>query len=539
MKRILLSKGLLAPLFLLGALLFSGTASPQVFRQWARIYDSPIHDWESPGAMVTDDLGNVYVTGGQLKNNYTSEANYDYLTIKYSTSGIEEWIARYDGFNGQDYASAIAIDKAGNLYITGNSEGNGTKTDIVTIKYNNTGVQQWVTRFNGTGNSYDHAFAIKVDNHDNVYVVGYSETVIGSMPDYATIKYNGSGVQQWVRYHNGSSNGADLAYDMVVDTATSDIYITGITAYDGGGISGEDITTVKYNSAGVEQWVRDYKGGDVWAQDEERGIAIDGQGNVYVTGFTAVPPAPYFLAAVTIKYDPSGNTQWITYYRGPGDIFANPAAIVADRFGNVYLTGSTGSGASTPFTIKYNSTGIQQWEQLYNGGSDMALDGDGNVYLLGASFTITKFSPDGTRKWVEFYDAGTGASVSAAAFAVNKFNDVFVTGIQLTNMNTREANYDFLTVKYVQPKPLIVTASPDTAINYGYGSNCVLLKAEVTGGVAPYSFTWSPGVFFPNNQNTFACPTSSTQYSVIVKDALGTLDTAQVTIKVIDIRCGN
>jgi hypothetical protein len=553
MKHFLLSRQLLIACCLWNSLLFSATAFSQVSRQWVRFYDDRPITQNSANSIVADELGNVYVTGSGFQLSSTNGWVGDYVTIKYNPSGTEEWVVRYDGSNGMDQSLAIAMDKSGNIYVTGYSEGNGTKTDIATIKYNRAGVQQWVARFNGPGNDKDQAYSIKTDQYDNVYVVGYSVTTSSSTPDYVTIKYNSSGVQQWVRYHNGTSNGADLAFAMVVDTATSDVYITGSTAFDYSGASGEDYTTVKYNSAGDLQWVRDYKGPGQ-TQDEGKVIAIDRQGNVFVSGFSVAFGSDTF-GCVTIKYDPLGNVKWIAHYSGPSHVMAQPSAIVADNFGNIYITGFAINDANGVdcLTIKYDSAGIQQWVQLYNNmpngrddGNAIALDDDGNVYVVGISadpntyndYVTIKYSPEGMLLWAERYDAFTKDD-GAAAVVVNKFHDVFVTGFVHKYIDAAHTNSYFGTIKYTQPRTLVVTTTPDTTVFYGYGSNCVQLKAEVAGGMPPYTFNWLPYGNTPNSPFTTVCPATTTAYRVIAKDALGTTDTTQVTVKVIDVRCGN
>ena len=63
-------------------------------------------------AIAVDNLGNIYVTGD----------DYDYVTIKYDSSGQEQWLARYDGpGNTEDHVAALALDLSGNVYVTGAS----------------------------------------------------------------------------------------------------------------------------------------------------------------------------------------------------------------------------------------------------------------------------------------------------------------------------------------------------------------------------------------------------------------------------------
>src|ERR1051325_5656150 len=113
----------------------------------------------------------------------------------------QNWAVRYNGpANGHDYGYQMVVDIAGNLYVTGEGIGTGTGLDILTIKYNSAGVQQWLSRYNNTTfNNDDRGFAISVDASGNVYVAGLSTGSGGpnTGQDYITVKYNSSGVQQW------------------------------------------------------------------------------------------------------------------------------------------------------------------------------------------------------------------------------------------------------------------------------------------------------------------------------------------------------
>ena len=105
----------------------------------------------------------------------------------------------------------------------------------------------------------------------------------------------------------------------------------------------------------------------VIADDEATAIAVDGSGNVYVTGGSYGSGTYYDYA--TIKYNSSGDTMWVRRYNGPGNSYDEATAIAVDSSGNVYVTGwsySLGTGYDYA-TIKYNSSGDTMWVRRYNG----------------------------------------------------------------------------------------------------------------------------------------------------------------------------
>lgn len=546
MKSLLLSKFLLISICLLSSLLFSNNASSQVFPQWISFYNYAPAGQRIAINMVPDDFGNVYVTGSvPLYSSYGSQ--YDIVTVKYNSSGSEEWVARYEA----GFAHDIAVDKTGNVYVTGGCYDTADFTEMVTIKYNNAGVQQWVARIPGRADEYGRGYGdgVKVDKDGNVYVTGNSGAYYACCP--ITIKYNSLGEQQWVQNTSGA---------MAIDPVTSDVYIAGSTEPFSGPPNG--YLTTKYNSQGVEQWARKYEyGTPMGSPTYPTGIGLDANGNVYITGIEKE------WRSTTIKYDPSGNMQWIVKNDGPYfDQFPvfYQRGFGVDSSGNVYVTGwspvnDIGIGfRHACVTFKYNSAGVQQWMRLYNSstvpnskdeGNGLALDDEGNSYISVLSDTsgtytspeylIMKYNSEGVQQWIKRFGAGSEAPGMIGGVCVNKSRDLFVSGSVLKNPGAPEAGYDYPIIRYIQPKPLVVTASPDTTIYYGYGSNCVQLKAAVSGGMAPYTFTWLTGGTIQNNSSTTVCPTSTTVYKVIVRDAIGTSDTTQVNVKVVDIRCGD
>jgi len=247
----------------------------QVTLEWVSLYNGTGNYEDNARSIAIDGSGNVYVTGYSMG----SGTDYDYATVKYNSAGVQQWASRYNGpGNGWDGASSVAVDGLGNVYVTGYSMGIGTDYDYATVKYNSSGVQQWASRYNGPGNDWDGASSIAVDGSGNVYVTGKSKG-IGTHYDIATIKYNSSGVQQWVQRYSGTGNGWDEGKELALDDS-GNVYVAGFSQESG---PGTDYITIKYNPSGVQQWLQKYNGPGNYG-DGGYSIVLDDMGNVYVTG---------------------------------------------------------------------------------------------------------------------------------------------------------------------------------------------------------------------------------------------------------------
>ncbi|HEX9916665.1 MAG TPA: SBBP repeat-containing protein [candidate division Zixibacteria bacterium] len=205
---------------------------------------------ETVNGIATDDSGNTYVTGWS----HNQETGNDYVTIKYNQHGDEVWVRKYNGSASLgDRANALAIDKLGNIYVTGWSRDNGTWDDYVTIKYYSNGDTAWTRRYNGPGNWHDGAWDIATDRSGNVYVTGWSwgeETKF----DYATIKYDKNGKELWVRRYNGPGNSEDRALNIAIDK-NGNACVSGISLVPG---KYWDYVTIKYKPNGDCLWVKKY-----------------------------------------------------------------------------------------------------------------------------------------------------------------------------------------------------------------------------------------------------------------------------------------
>lgn len=327
--------------------------SPSGNELWTARYNGTGNDDDIAVSVEVTNSGNVIVSGTSV-GDLTSE---DYLTIMYNSNGAEQWTARYnyDLVDDIEIAKSMTVDGFGNVYVTGFSYGLSKNEDYAVVKYNSAGTEQWVARYNGPSDSYDISTDIITDISGNVYVTGYSYDNV-SLEDYATIKYNSSGEQQWVSKYNGASGKFDIANSITTDNA-GNVFVTGYS-YDVN--SSEDYATVKYNSAGGQQWVSLYNGsGNDF--DIATSIKSDVNGNVYVAGYSYGSGTQEDFA--TVKYNSNGDQQWAEIFNGDADSSDIAASLAIDQSGNIYTSGYsyvTSSGFDF-ITIKYSQTvGVNQ-----------------------------------------------------------------------------------------------------------------------------------------------------------------------------------
>jgi hypothetical protein len=424
--------------------------SGAVYQTWVARYNPPWNTEDDANAIAVDDQGSVYVTG----RSWGLGGNYDYATVKYSSAGQQEWVARYNGPDDRDdEPEAMAIDAFSNVYVTGSTQAADSYSDWAIIKYNSAGHQLWLVRHNVCPRSYALAKAIAVDGSGNAYVTGTDAD------GWGTIKYNSVGEEQWV-VHYSSGTPEAIALDNV-----GNVYVTG---------GDSDYVTIKYDPAGQQQWVARYHGPGK-GSNHANAMVIDSSAKVYVTGASAGSNgAPDYA---TIKYNSAGQQQWAARYDGPAGSTDQATAIGVDGAGDVYVTGSSvGLGTLYDYaTVKYDSTGQQQWVQRYNGpagdqdgATSMAVDTSGNAYVTGyarvnqfsTDYATIKYDSSGQEQWVARYNGPGNGDDYARAIALDSSGNVYVTGNSL-GLNTI---YDYATIKYGQgptPTPTpTATASP-------------------------------------------------------------------------------
>ena len=452
--------------------------------QWVSNYNYVSDQYEQGNSIVVDASGNVFVTG-QSDPDSTTTVSDDYVVVKYNSMGVQQWVQRTNGTgNGLDRPSKIVLDPAGNPVVTGRSD-NLVNYDYLTVKYNGTtGVPLWSVRYDRTHNDWATDLVINPTN-GNIYVTGRSKNIDY---DYATVCYNASGVLQWATIYDNAI-GDNRATNIGIDTA-GNLYVTGQSDV-GATIVNYDITTLKYNSAGVQQWISTYSGAAL-NDDIPSGFYVSGAGNVFVTGSTDTDATLNVSNNyITLKYNTTGTLQWSQNYTSTSSSNDVPKAIVEDAFGNVIVTGSTETiPQKDGLTIKYNSTGVAQWTKFFNEVGDnsdkptaMAMDAAGNTFVAGSvveygtdkNFALQKIDSNGNTLWVKTIN-GTAAGSSDSAEDViidNTGTYIYVAGYT----HNKGTATDFTVAKYDQLGNLIwvnkydyVTES-DRAFSIGLDSN--------------------------------------------------------------------
>lgn len=473
-----------------------------------RVYSQPAEDWVSkvngfgnndkPKAMVLDNNGNVYITGSSEDSNLGK----DVLTVKFSEEGKELWSARYSGETNSegnnDEGNSIAVDNEGNVYVTGYTSGGFRGRDYLLIKYSPEGTQEWVRFYNGEGNiedSDEEGVASAVDNSGNIIVTGYSDGT-GTGLTFCTIKYDNKGDLLWkvlsqnINYRDSKAAAIKTDHE---DNVIVSGYCTGVS-------SSRDFLTLKYSSDGKELWQQKYNGipGNVLINDDEvSSMDIDSYGNIYVSGYSYGTESGKDF--VTIKYTPEGNSEWISRYDNytvEEERFDDePVSVKADSYGNVFVTGKTTSriGAGSDFlTLKIAGRGKTVWAKTYNspqlsntedGAEDMALDLNGNVVVTGFSgpqflsdcgrgkrFCTIKYSSDGDEKWVKEYLEPNTAEFSddeSKAVAIDKKGRIFVAG----ESSTSETQLDYLLIRYSEADARTKRTTQTAEVNAGFKLN--------------------------------------------------------------------
>ena len=318
-----------------------------------------------------DGLGSIYIsgtTGGSLGG--PSAGGDDVYISKYNLAGDQQWLYQY-GAAGNQHSSAVSADNLGNIFHTAYWSSAGPTLTLLDPN----GIQQWSRQ--GIPN---YGYTISADTNGNAYVAGgiYST---GTKDDGLLLKYDSRGSKLWSRQFGTSDSDSNLRVS--ADT-TGNVFALGETVWDAVGYPGskQRIFLSKFDSYGNEYWAREIES-DRYVR--RGGIIADGLGNVYISGSSNAPiefPRVHggydaFLA----KYDAEGNRVWLQEF-GSAEFQDHASGVAMDGLGNVLVTGNMGD----PFLASFDANGNEVWIHQFGisaAAQYITTDGFGKVYLAG------------------------------------------------------------------------------------------------------------------------------------------------------------
>lgn len=402
--------------------------------QWAWHVGGYGLDDDSFVAVTTSASGAAYAAGHIYGSaSYKSQA----AVAKYSPGGRKLWLRLYGG-SGWDTFAAVARDGQGNVYAAGTSLGTGTST-FITAKYSASGQRLWARSYAYADNEGNRAVALAVDGAGNCYVTG-AVLLAPGRTGWATVKYDTGGRQRWVALYTPPAPGGAPAA-IAVDRAGNP-YVTG-TGYVrlSGGAAGfaQGAVTISYvgggSSAGQQRWLSRRpasRGG--WSV--VRAVAVR-DGSVTVAGYDEFASAPAHVGFVTRYVAADGTLQWSRGWKGPlGD--TSFTAMVVDGSGNTFVAGSYLATLTNRngMVLKFGPTGKVLWAGTVDwGGTDllrcMARGAYGDLIVSGrsgAKLSTALFSSAGKLVWARLYKAKTDTSDAAWSVAVDSNEAVYVAG---------------------------------------------------------------------------------------------------------------
>lgn len=404
---------------------------------WAKSAGNSSYDYAQ--SVTADSLGNSYVTGYfntsisfDVNHTLVSNGSSDLYLVKYDPAGNVIW-AKSAGGDDLDASNSVAVDKLGNVYLTGYFKSSsltfgsttlvnagGSIYDLFLVKYDAGGNVLWAESSGGTGD--DRGYSIAVDDPGNIYLAGYflSPTLtIGTttltnrgFSDIFIAKYTTDGDALWVDSPVGP--GWEYTYGVAVDKSGNSFIagkLNGNTLTFGPfvltKVANHDMFIAKYSSSGQVLWA---KNAGISGDNSSNFVAADISGNCYVAGRfggnsisfgTVTLPNAGSGDVFLVKYDMTGNVLWARSAGGADDDAAT--SVTTDQYGYSYTGGyfkstsisiggnvliNHGSGTADMFDAVYGPDGNIIWAISAGGTGDdiansVAVDGSRDSFLAG------------------------------------------------------------------------------------------------------------------------------------------------------------
>ncbi len=420
---------------------------------WQQTYNGPAGGEDRIMALAVNDTG-VVVTG----HSQNATPDFDVLTIKYGQDGTKLWESRFDGGHGDDRGMAVAMDTDGNVAVAGVSYDGSHKTMVTQRLAAADGAVLWSQSY-GAGN-LNEPRAVAVDLAGDVYLTGVTFTATGKN-DFYTARYRATdGTLVWEQIANSGGDNADTPSDIAVDEA-GDVYVTG---YAHKATSGDDdFFTLKYKrDTGTMLWSHLFNG-PASGNDQAVAVAVGltPAGNLLVAGWADQTtdgldnPDFYAIAYDAGLLNPPTDLQATTVSETGIDLAWTNNATNADGF---ILERCLGLGceadpanftvvdaAIPPTQTLYHDTGLtpHRW-YVYRIKATSSQYGDSH-YSNTAQALTTVFTPS-PPTWIFQHDGPEQADDRADDIAVGPDGDPVATGSQLSP-NLGSGGFDYYTVK--------------------------------------------------------------------------------------------
>ncbi|MFI5220708.1 MAG: PKD domain-containing protein [Bacteroidia bacterium] len=340
---------------------------------------------ESAYGIAIDLQNNIIICGQTTSTTTIATAGTQQTTIaapassgdgylaKFNSSGQKLWGTYYGG-TSSDFGRAVCTDISNNIVLTGftqSSSGIATSgtysqslfgnIDLFIARFNSSGQRLWGSYYGGS--SWDYPYTVICDPAKNIYFCGqtnssngisttgaFQATNSGGGGDGYLVKFDTTGQLKWGTYLGGS--GQDDAYSLTLD-GSANIYMGGTagagstglatgTAYQTTMGAGTDAMIFKFDSSGLRLWSTYYGGS---GNDNARGIILDGQGKVVITGATG-----------TVSGFATSGTYQTTYGGGNEDAFVANFTECVPGFGTASSNAPLCAGISLSLTASGGST---------------------------------------------------------------------------------------------------------------------------------------------------------------------------------------
>ncbi len=303
--------------------------------RWVYRYEGLTNHLDDAYSITVAPDGNLYAAGWTSGGGSSGH----FTVVSLTAAGVERWIYQYDGpGDGPDGANSIIVGSDGNLYAAGSSWGSGTADDFTVVSLTDSGTERWVYRYNGPGNAYDRANSVIDGSDGNLYAAGWSYGS-GTYEDFTVVSLTDSGTERWVYRYNGSGDGSDYAYSLVMGS-DGNLYAAGRSIGIG---SSHDFTVLSLTGLGGERWVYSCEG-------VARSIIVGSDANLYAAGWGWAAGSYYDFTVVCLS--DSGVEGWVYRYNGSANDVDGAYSVVTGPDGNLYAAGGSEEiGADCDFTV--------------------------------------------------------------------------------------------------------------------------------------------------------------------------------------------